>query len=150
MVGMMEFVFLYKKAIISPAKNALTIIPSEYVWATPKNKLVKIAAIQNGNRSEKKRSIKPLKMSSSKMGVSIADPISNNIWYWLKICKFNADDCSSDASGNTCCNTNELKRILNEKIMNKYAYVRYFFNTLKSNDGNNNVLAGSYLNMKNN
>lgn len=24
------------------------------------------------------------------------------------------------------------------------------FNTLKSNDGNNNVLAGSYLNMKNN
>jgi len=79
MVGMMEFVFLYKKAIISPAKNALTIIPSEYVWAAPKNKLVKIAAIQNGNRSEKKRSIKPLKMSSSKMGVSIADPISNNI-----------------------------------------------------------------------
>lgn len=45
MVGMMEFVFLYKMAIISPAKKALTIIPSEYVWATPKNKLVKIAAI---------------------------------------------------------------------------------------------------------
>ena len=34
---------------------------------------------QNGKRSEKKRSIKPRKISSSKMGVSIAKLRSNNI-----------------------------------------------------------------------
>lgn len=75
----MEFVFLHKIAIKSPMKKVITMTPSEYVCAIPKKKLVKTAAIQNGKRSEKKRSMKPRKMSSSKIGVSIAKPISSNV-----------------------------------------------------------------------
>ena len=51
--GTMDLVCLYNKQAKIPVTNALTIIPTEYVWAIPKSKLERIAAGQKVNFSSK-------------------------------------------------------------------------------------------------